>query len=86
MRNGPRLKESQVNPSTQGKQKCELRDARVMWFWYILRNAHYRSLMEDEGYQEREFQCQIGSETADFMVKVNGTLGGSGKKLQPISR
>ena len=36
--------------------------------------------MEDEGYQEREFQCQIGSETADFMVKVNGTLGGSGKK------
>lgn len=39
-----------------------------------------RSLMEDEGYQEREFQCQIGSETADFMVKVNGTLGGSGKK------
>jgi len=36
-----------------------------------------RSLMEEFGDAEHEFRCQIGSETADFVVKVNGTLTGS---------
>jgi len=34
-----------------------------------------RPTMEKEKTQEHQFRCEIGEDTADFTVKINGTLG-----------